>query len=446
LAWKASGERLVMEKPAPNKADKIMRVAMIGPFGMGPKGTMRVRALPLAQALAARGHRVTIVMPPWQTPEEAGRTWSEEGVALEYVARGPRVPLFSHMATTLRLVRRALACRPDVIHCFKPKAYAGLAAWLLWHLKQLGLVRARLVVDEDDWEGPGGWNDLEPYSPVMKAFFAWQERWGLRHHDGLTVASRALQTLVWSLGVSPERVHYVPNGIVRHSGEAPLMGPSHETPGTLSVPAATKAALEESLRRRYALGTAPVVLLYTRFFEYDPARVVAVWRGIVREIPYARLLVVGKALFPQDDATFNRLVREAGLAESVARAGWVAQNDLPAHLAVAAVALYPFDDTLVNRCKCAVKLTDLMAAGVPVVADAVGQNTEYIAHNETGILVPSGDTEAMIAATLRLLRQEDVRRALGDAAAACMTARFAWPVLVERVLAAYGFPTGTRNA
>ena len=29
-----------------------MRVAMIGPFGLEPKGTMRARALPLAQALA----------------------------------------------------------------------------------------------------------------------------------------------------------------------------------------------------------------------------------------------------------------------------------------------------------------------------------------------------------------------------------------------------------
>jgi len=34
-----------------------------------------------------------------------------------------------------------------------------------------------------------------------------------------------------------------------------------------------------------------------------------------------------------------------------------------------------------------VKLIDLLSAGVPVVADAVGQNSEYIRHNETGLLV-----------------------------------------------------------
>ena len=38
-----------------------MRVAMIGSFGLAPKGTIAVRALPLARALARRGHTVTLV-------------------------------------------------------------------------------------------------------------------------------------------------------------------------------------------------------------------------------------------------------------------------------------------------------------------------------------------------------------------------------------------------
>ena len=36
--------------------------------------------------------------------------------------------------------------------------------------------------------------------------FAWQEQWGLTHNDGVTVASKALQSIAWSLGVKPERV------------------------------------------------------------------------------------------------------------------------------------------------------------------------------------------------------------------------------------------------
>jgi glycosyltransferase involved in cell wall biosynthesis len=420
-----------------------MRIVMIGPFGMSPKGTMRVRALPLAQALAARGHRVALVMPPWHTPEEAGRVWEEGGVTLEYVTLGPHLPLLSYVLVTLRLVRRGLAHQPDVIHCFKPKAYAGLAAWLLWHLKRLGVVRARLVVDEDDWEGPGGWNDLGLYSRLMRAFFTWQERWGLRHNDAVTVASRALQTLAWSLGISGKRVFYMPNGAVRHVAADEQKGPDVGGAGLPEMGPARREALGRAVRQRHGLGEAPVVLLYTRFFEYDVARVVDVWRRIAQELLSAQLLVVGVALFPEDDARFDQLVGEAGLTARVVRAGWVSQQELLAHFAAADVAIYPFDDTLVNRCKCAVKLIDLLAAGMPVVADAVGQNAEYIAHNETGVLVPSGNTKAMAAAALRLLREEPKRRVLGDAAAARMAACYAWAGLADRALSAYGVSEGS---
>ena len=47
------------------------------------------------------------------------------------------------------------------------------------------------VVDADDWEGPGGWND-DPragYSGAAQRVFAWQERFGLSHADAWTVMS-----------------------------------------------------------------------------------------------------------------------------------------------------------------------------------------------------------------------------------------------------------------
>ena len=390
-----------------------MRIAMIGPFGLSPKGTMRVRALPLARELAARGHAVLVVMPPWHTPENP-RRWEEAGVSLQYVPLGPHIPLLSYLLIALRLVRAALAWQPDVIHCYKPKAYAGLAGWMLWHGQRLGLYRGRLVMDEDDWEGPGGWNELEPYPQWLRVAFAWQERWGLRHNDAVTVASRTLQSLAWSLGLPPERMHYLPNG-------------AHLLPQGAGA----------SVRQRYGLGETPVILLYTRFFEYDVARAVAVFQRIRAQAPSARFLVVGKGLFEQSDARFDQLVREAYLEDVTVRTGWVSMQELPAYLAAADVAIYPFDDTLINRSKCAVKLVDLLSAGVPVVADAVGQNTEYIVHRETGLLGPSGDIEAMAEGVLCLLADAGLRRALAEGARQRMATQFTWQKLADVALGAY---------
>ena len=114
-----------------------MNIVMIGPFGLRPKGTMAVRALPLAQALARRGHRVSVIVPPWSYAEDSGRRYVDGDVQVTNIALPPRLPGVWHLAITWRLLRAALAQRPDVIHLFKPKAYSGLAALALW------LARAR---------------------------------------------------------------------------------------------------------------------------------------------------------------------------------------------------------------------------------------------------------------------------------------------------------------
>lgn len=170
-------------------------------------------------------------------------------------------------------------------------------------------------------------------------------------------------------------------------------------------------------------------MLYTRFFEFPVSRVVEVLRRVREAVPGTRLLVVGEGLFGEQEELFR-------LAD-VLYTGWVPQDTLPAYFAQADVAIYPFDDTLVNRTKCAAKLRDLLAAGVPVVAEAVGQNREYIRHGETGWLVEPGDVVAFAAAVVRLLEDAPLRERLGQAAARDVRERFAWERLVETVERAY---------
>lgn len=392
-----------------------MRVAMIGPFGLRPKGTMAVRALPLARALVKRGHAVTMILPSWDYPDDANRSFDDGGVLIENIALPRSIPLLFHLNTTRRLVKRALAFHPDVVHCFKPKSYSGLSAWWLWQMKRVGLIKARLIVDTDDWEGAGGWNDFSrqssvisgQYSGAQRKMFAWQENWGLRHNDGVTVASRALQSIVWSLGVKRARVAYAPNGVQ----------PSAVS-GQWSVVSDQRAAM--------------TILLYTRFFEFKVERVIEVLRRVLEQVPEAKLLVVGKGFFNEE----NELLRQAeaiGLRDRIEYAGWVDADRLPELFGRSSVAIYPLNDTLINRTKCSVKLIDLLAAGVPVVADAVGQNVEYITHNETGVIVPSGDVEAMANAVIDLLRTADRRLQLSENAMRDVRERFDWDCLVEAV-------------
>ncbi len=394
-----------------------MRIAMIGPFGLHPKQTMRSRALGLARPLVARGHTVRLLMPPWDTPDEAGRTWAEDGVELRYVPLRGGVP-----GIALGLTRETLAWRPDVVHAFKPKAYSGLAAEWLWRFYR---GRARLVMDSDDWEGAGGWNDLAPYSPLQKRFFARQERYGLTHAHAVTVASRALESLVWSLGVPPARVAYLPNG-----------------PGIpLRVVSPEERAAE---RARLGLGRRPTVLVYSRLFEFDTARLTATLAGIRAAVPDVAVLLVGAGLYAADSAAFRARLASAGLLDALVDVGWTAREQLPATLAAADVGLYLMDDTLLNRTKCPVKLADMLVAGVPVVAEAVGQVVEYVRDGRTGALVASGAVAGLAAAAAALLADAGERARRSAAARMDMAARFGWERLAEEVECLYRATLGER--
>jgi len=138
-----------------------------------------------------------------------------------------------------------------------------------------------------------------------------------------------------------------------------------------------------------------------------------------------------------EEKQFLDMAAARGWRERVADVGWVEPEQLRGLFAAADAALYPFDDTLINRAKCPVKLIDLLAAGVPVVGEAVGQVREYIQNNETGILVEPRASEAFARNLILLLQDAALRARLGAQAAATMARDYNWARLAERVEDAY---------
>ncbi|MCG3212749.1 MAG: D-inositol-3-phosphate glycosyltransferase [Anaerolineae bacterium] len=386
-----------------------MKIVFIGPFGLQPKGTVSVRALPLARALVKRGHVVIVLIPPWDDPGRAGQSWLDAGVEVVNVPLPPKLPLFFSLWLTWTLAVRTLTLQPDAVHFFKPKGFAGLTHWLLWALRLFTRAPVRLVLDADDWEQ--AWNEVLPYSGLQKLIFAWQERWGLRRADAVTVASRELEKLAKQVRGRRD-VFYLPNGF------QPLLQIQADAPALQAV------------QQRWQLGPGPVVLLYSRFAEFRLERVVSLVRLVAAKVPQARWLVVGQGLYGEDKNLAQQL-QQAGLLEFVIFTGWLPVEDLPAIFALSAVAAFPYDDTLINRTKCSVKLIDLLAAGVPVVADAVGQNNEYIQSGESGVLVEPENDRALGQALVELLTAPERRQAMATAARERIRRDFDWFKLAE---------------
>lgn len=381
-----------------------MKIVFMAPFGIRPKGTVIARMLPLAAALQEQsGQQVTMVLPPYTNPEDSGKTETLRGVRLLNIRLSNAWKPAATLMMAWRMFRLALAGKPDTVHLFKPKGYGGLAAMLMIWLRRLGLRFPVVIVDTDDWEGEGGMNDLHSYSPAERKVFAFQEQWLLHRAAAVTVASRALEQIVQQRASVPVRLIYLPNCV---DEQAP--GDGARVRDQYGIPADT-----------------PVVLLYTRFFEFEQERLHAVFEGIFRRVPTVRFLVVGAGRTGEEQQLMTA-ARERGFSEALTIAGWIEPELLRDFLAAGDIALYPFSDTLVNRCKCPAKLTELLLAGIPVVADRVGQIAEYLIQGQGGILCQPGDVAAMVDGAVNLIEDRTVRLRMGKFNYRQIRERFDW--------------------
>ncbi|HJV36715.1 glycosyltransferase family 4 protein [Geomonas sp.] len=391
-----------------------MKIVFLAPFGIRPKGTVIARMIPLAVELQALGHEVVIVAPPYTNPEDSGLTETVCGVRLRNVTLGPSNRALAVLPLAWRMFRAALAEKPDLVHLFKPKGYGGVAAMLQIVLQRAGLRLPPLLVDTDDWEGKGGMNELHPYGGAERRFYQFQELWLLNRAVGVTVASRALEELAAENGVPRARLLYLPNGAV-----------------------ASAAGAGMAIREKLGIDPqAPVVLLYTRFFEFSQEKLHYLFAEIFRKVPGVRFLVVGKGR-GEEEGSLVASAREDGYEQALLMAGWLEPAAIPDYLAAGDVAIYPFADTLVNRTKCPAKLTELLLAERAVVADRVGQLAEYIRDGQSGILCDPDNWQEMAARTVELLASPERRRLLGKEARSYMLEAFSWRESATRLAEFY---------
>lgn len=379
-----------------------MKIVFLAPFGIRPKGTLIARMLPLAAGIQECGHQVTIIAPPYTNSEDSGRVEIVRGVRLVNI-RLANKGATGTLLMAWRMLRAAMAERPDLIHLFKPKGYGGLAAMFLIQLRRCGIRLPPVLVDSDDREGRGGMNETEPYSNLERRVFAFQEQWLLRRSTAVTVASKALHEYAIATGMPPSRTFYLPNCV---DDLPPRDG--RMTRQRLGIPAEV-----------------PVLLLYTRFFEFSQERLHELFASIRKKLPEVRFLVVGKGRRGEEDLL--RVAADAGgFPDALVMAGWTEADQLPELLAVGDLAIYPFDDTLVNRAKCPAKLTELLRSGIPVVADRVGQIPEYLAPELSSLLCMPGDVQAMSARCVELLQNRPLCRELGAAGRRYILQHFSW--------------------
>jgi glycosyltransferase involved in cell wall biosynthesis len=130
---------------------------------------------------------------------------------------------------------------------------------------------------------------------------------------------------------------------------------------------------------------------------------------------------IGWAIFGEGRLrdTLQRQIQQYGLAKHVVLAGF--RTDLDQLLPGADVAVLPsFTEGMPNFA------LEACAAGVPVVASAVGGTPEVVVDGHTGYLVPAGDSVALADRIQKLLHAPAVRHQMGLAARRRMQQQFSF--------------------
>lgn len=167
----------------------------------------------------------------------------------------------------------------------------------------------------------------------------------------------------------------------------------------------------EAVRSRFGMPHDAEVILYVGRLVRDMGLHVLL-DGLPKLLgarPSARVLIAGAAGELQQ-AVESAVARWSG---RVALAVDVPEEALPRFYAAATVVVAP---TLGARACGSLVAAEAMAAGKPVVAARVGGIPEYVGDGETGLLVPPGDSAALVTALLELLADPARMAALGTRA------------------------------
>ncbi len=217
--------------------------------------------------------------------------------------------------------------------------------------------------------------------------------------DGLITVCAALGEPLRELGIPPERIHVLRNGVdlVRF-----------------------RPVDREAARRKYAL-KGPTLVSVGHLVARKGHHLVV---RALRELPEYGLLIVGDG---EERRALEALVRALGLGARVRFLGALPQEELR--------EVYGAADALVlasSREGWANVLLEAMACGTPVVASAIWGTPEVVAAPEAGVLMPSVDAKG-VAMGVRRLEQAWPERA----ATRRYAEQFGWDATTDGQLALF---------
>jgi glycosyltransferase involved in cell wall biosynthesis len=346
-------------------------------------GGQEIRIVAESVALRARGHTIAIACQP---DSEILRRADAEELPVVPVRFRKGLDL-AGIAQCLRAIRTHGI---ELVHTHSsPDAWTGgIAA----RLAGLPVVRSRHL--------------STPVKPSWTTRFVYG-----RLADRVIASGQAIKDhLVSAGGLDPQRIVSIPAGVDVHRFAPRADGPA--------------------VRRELGLAETDFVIgivAVLRSWKGHAHLIEAVHRLCAENVP-AKLLIVGAG--PQEEA-LKRKVQQLGMDSRVLMLGH--RDDVPRLIgAMDCVALPATKNEATSQA-----LPQALAMKVPVIASSVGGLPEVVIHQQTGLLIPPGDADALCGA-LRWMHQHPAEaKQMAERGHAHVHANFTFETMIDRTEAVY---------
>jgi glycosyltransferase involved in cell wall biosynthesis len=298
------------------------------------------------------------------------------------------------------LQSRLRALQPEIVHTHSGKA--GI-------LGRIAAKRAGVPVIIHHIHGPS-FGDFQ--GPVANAVFTAAERYAGRLTDYFLCSAAAMARLYLDAGIGAE---------------------SQYTRVFSGFEIEPFVAAGNDLALRQRLGFRAEDFIIGKIGRLVPLKghedLLRAFKGLVAEVPNARLLFVGDGLLR---TRIEGLATDLGLRDKVVFTGLVSPGEVPKYTGIMDCLVHLSRREAVSRA-----LPQALAAGKPVVSYDFQGADEVCIEGKTGFLVHMGDVARVTDKLLLLARDRVLRNRLGSAGQEFVRREFPVELMVEKIFAIY---------
>lgn len=147
-------------------------------------------------------------------------------------------------------------------------------------------------------------------------------------------------------------------------------------------------------------------------------------KNIIDLLPQTHFLIVGAGI---ERKNLEQMSKELLIEENVHFLGMIKDvSQIIQLFDIGVLSSMPVSETFSNA------ILEYMAASKPVVATNVGSIAEMVVDGETGYLVPSGDPKALSDALIKLLKNKDLAKKMGEAGREKVKEKFTIQSMINR--------------